>query len=504
MRLTAAQLAYEAERFDVAARLAGGIGATSGLGAQGLLTRAWALYKANQTEAAGEAFGEFARRYPQLPERDEARLMQAQVMLQDNRTADASRLFRTVADSARYESSALGARTGSAMADAARALVASRTAGLLFLADPAAGKTVALADAAGSDVSVLAAAVSDSIHTAPRPADPEIVSLTDVEARLAAAGPPVQTVPRRVLFVPTSATNTRVEYAQRAQALFDADAAVALAQFRVQAAMDAQARQITMLQALQARIAGDTSGVNAMFRRLSAAQDSLGRLNTHLDVAASRLREMFRLQVATTRSIAEENQRMIDSVRGQMSSVMASVDQEILNTEASTAQTYRAIAELIDGNIDRAVGTHPVFARRDSVRARGEQSRVALAAAQNALTGLQMALSSELTRLQGNDAASALRPALASAQTRRAAAEGVLVAVVQRELDARATELIASLRRDTEAAEFGSASASFFQALEAQGRTPNAPAGTTGAAGGMTIAPEARPAPVATTSRPQQ
>jgi hypothetical protein len=195
---------------------------------------------------------------------------------------------------------------------------------------------------------------------------------------------------------------------------------------------------------------------------------------------------------------------MIDSVRGQMSSVMASVDQEILATEASTAQTYRAIAELIDSNIDRAVGTHPVFARRDSVRARGEQSRVALAAAQNALTGLQMALSSELTRLQGNDAASALRPALASAQTRRAAAEGVLVAVVQRELDARATELIASLRRDTEAAEFGSASASFFQALEAQGRTPNAPAGTTGAAGGMTIAPEARPAPVATTSRPQQ
>lgn len=82
-----------------------------------------------------------------------------------------------------------------------------------------------------------------------------------------------------------------------------------------------------------------------------------------------------------------------------------------------------------------------------------------------------------------------------------------MVAIVTRELDARATELLASLRRDTEAAEFGSASASFFQALEASGRAPapNAPTGTSGAGGGTTGAAGAQSAPATTTtSRPKQ
>jgi hypothetical protein len=72
----------------------------------------------------------------------------------------------------------------------------------------------------------------------------------------------------------------------------------------------------------------------------------------------------------------------------------------------------------------------------------------------------------------------AARATLASAEARRAAVEGQLIAVVERELNARAGQMIAGLRRDGEAAEFGAASASFFQAIDS-GRT----AGTSGTSG---------------------
>jgi hypothetical protein len=61
-----------------------------------------------------------------------------------------------------------------------------------------------------------------------------------------------------------------------------------------------------------------------------------------------------------------------------------------------------------------------------------------------------------------------------------------VVAVVDAELRARATEMIAVLKRDTEAAEFGSASASFFQAIDA-----GQPSTTTGASSSA----NARPVP---------
>ena len=58
-RLTAAQLAYEGGDFAQAATLAGAVSPTSSVASQALLTRAWALYKANQIAPSGEAFAEF-------------------------------------------------------------------------------------------------------------------------------------------------------------------------------------------------------------------------------------------------------------------------------------------------------------------------------------------------------------------------------------------------------------------------------------------------------------
>ena len=308
--------------------------------------------------------------------------------------------------------------------------------------------------------------------------------------------------------MPTSATNNRVEYAARSQALFDADASVALARYRVQASLEAHQRQLAMLQALQQRIATDTAGLNATFRRLGAAQDSLSRLTVSLDAAAVRLRQLFQGQLTAMRLLADENQRMLDSLRAQMASTLTAGDREMLDTETSTSRIYRQVADDVAGGLDRAVGNHPVFAMRDSARARGERSKQALSQAQSALASAQASINEEVTRLQGTDGAAAYRSALASAEATRSAAESQMVAIVTRELDARATELLASLTRDTEAAEFGSASASFFQALEASGRapTPATPAGTTGSASGTTGASGAQSAPATTTtsSRPRQ
>ena len=73
-----------------------------------------------------------------------------------------------------------------------------------------------------------------------------------------------------------------------------------------------------------------------------------------------------------------------------------------------------------------------------------------------------------------------LRSAQAAAQSRRSEAEAGLVAAVSTELSARATDLLALLQHDMQAAEFGTATAAFFNAID-QGRP--AGAGTTGTQG---------------------
>lgn len=497
VRLTAAQLAYESDRFDDAASLAGQIGSESGLAAQALLTRAWALFKANQVAPAGEAFQQFATRFPQLPERDEARLMYAQALLQLGRTDEAARIFHMVADSAKAETGALQGASG-AMNAAAKALVAARAAGLLFINDPASGKTVALQDAAGSDLSVLAAVVSDTAAAMPRVSAPDVVSLTDVNARLSTVSGLDATISRRVLFTQTSATRTRGDYAGRAQALREADVQVALARFQVQEAVDAQARQLATLQALQQTLTTEGSSFGALSAKLTAAQDSLSRMATSLDAAASRLRQLFQGQINATRLLADENLELVDSVRNVLAASSGSMERELLDREAETSRIYRGVADLIESGVEGAIGRHPVFALRDSLRVRGDRSRALLAEAQNASTMAQQLIATEIARLQSNDATAAFRSTLASAETRRMAVEAQLVAVVERELSARAGEMVADLRRDTEAAEFGSASALFFQALDA-GNAPRT-SGTSGTTGAL---PSTSGIPVAATSSPK-
>src|SRR5215210_4342790 len=89
-----------------------------------------------------------------------------------------------------------------------------------------------------------------------------------------------------------------------------------------------------------------------------------------------------------------------------------------------------------------------------------------------------------------SDRVRALRAAIASAEAQRTAAEARLVAVVDTELRARSNEMLTALRRDVEAAEFGSASALFFKTIDAERRSNAAGStDTTGAARRVPVNP---------------
>jgi tetratricopeptide (TPR) repeat protein len=489
VRLTGAQLAFEMEQYPTAVQLADGISRDGGLAAQALFTRAWAQYKADQIEPAGQSFAQFATQYPDLPEREESRLMHAQSLLQLGRTAEAATIFRSVADSAAMFASTLQARSRGAMTDAARALVQARAAGLLFLRDPASGKTVALQDAAGAEAAVLASIFADSVPALPAVTAPEIVSLADVNARLATVGPVVDTaVPRRIVFAPVSATRNATDFIVGAQGLYEADVSVALARHRLDEQLEAQQRHLALLRRFHEILTAETGAFDTVAFGLRAAHDSLARVSEALSAASTRLTQMFMAQVLALRLLADENAAALDSVRRGLQGAIAPGDEAVLEYERQTTQSYRNIATLVENGLAGAIRLHPIFALGDSVARRGERTAALLDSARAAAAETQRLLAAAITDAENmeTDRVRSLRATLASAETMLRSAESRVIAIIDAELRARAGEVVALLNRDTEAAEFGSASALFFQTLDAE-----RPAGTTGAGAPTGAAPPA-------------
>src|SRR5687768_5766654 len=248
VRLTAAQVAYEGERYADAARIASTVDSTGALAAPALLTRAWALYKLDEVSDAERAFSEFAAKYPGRPERDEARLMVAQAQLELGRAAEAERLFERVADSSAAEIAALEAQTNAALAEVSRALVTDRLADLLA-GDPVNAKTLVLRDSASAETALAvvtgtelqAGQVAGAVSLVPA------VATVDAPRRLDSLVARAPASVTRVLFAPASATRQPQELAARSQSLVAADAAVAVARVRLQEQLAAQQREIELL-----------------------------------------------------------------------------------------------------------------------------------------------------------------------------------------------------------------------------------------------------------------
>jgi tetratricopeptide (TPR) repeat protein len=486
VRLTAAELAFEEGQYEAAAGFAARVAPTSSVGAQALLTRAWSLYRAGQADSARAAFTAFANSYPNLPERDQARIMLGQVMLDAGHTEDAEHYFDAMADSVGNDLAATEGRSSAALGEAAKALVQARAAGLMFLDDPRSGKTLALADDADADAATMLATF-DGADAPPARTAPEVVSIAQVDARLDSLAPALGAdFPRRLVYTPASSPAALASYTDRAQALSSADAAVTLARFRLQEQLDVQVMRIAALEDLQHLTAATRASLATEEQQLASLQDSLTRVGASLDRSRSRVRQMLASQVAATQTAAAENVRMVDSLRTALGTSVTPADAHVLDVEANTASIYQTMADSVAHQIDGIVARQPVFAMHDSIMGRLARARALHDTTVRVLATDDSVVARELASLRGveSDQVHAMRAALAAAVAARAAAETQMIALVDGELRARAASQLAALQHDKEAADYGSASASFFRAMELGGGTgtPAAPSAPTSSA----------------------
>jgi TolA-binding protein len=453
IRLTAAQLAYETGAYDRAISFANAVNADSGLAPLALLTKAWAQYKNKDIAGAGQSFAAFADRYPMLPQRDEARLMAAQSLLQLGRTDDAARLFRMVADSGRIEAGQLSVNSSDAVMNLARALVRARAASLLFANDPEMGKTIALQESAGADPQVLASVMTGTTPSLPQVEVAHIVSLTDLMQRYASVGDSLgKTLPRRVLFASASANAEPALFAQRAEAVLAADLDAAITSQRLRLATRNASLRVMQIRGLQRAMQGRGDTVAKLVARVDTTDERLHGLLTAIDSTESHLRAALVTQVRNVQGgPAYVLSVRADSLR-QRGELPAGVDVEAL------------VAARTDSLIDAL----PLFLLRDSVRTRLTRVRRDLAASKAAIEDADRLFAAAQTGQLTDTSASLtqLRSAESAAESRRSQAEAALVAAVSTELSARAGELLAMLQHDQQAAEFGTATTAFFNAID--------------------------------------
>jgi hypothetical protein len=162
------------------------------------------------------------------------------------------------------------------------------------------------------------------------------------------------------------------------------------------------------------------------------------------------------------------------------------------------------VAQQIEQNVDSAMRRHPVVALRDSLQRKQAHAFALVDSVRTQLDATQQIVAAELAGLQGGESerVRAARAALTTAQAALAQGEAQVIAVVDAELRSRAGRMIGQLRKDAEAADFGSASAAFFQVVEPTGTRA---AGTQGRAGGTgvgTVAGGERAALVPVTQQP--
>jgi hypothetical protein len=490
LHLTLAQLAYESAQYDRSASEAGLVTATSGLRAPALLTDAWATFRAGKPQPAGDLFATYAHDYPELPTRDEGRLMHAQVALQLHQDDSAAHAFKAVADSVSAEAQGLGVNA-SGLRGGARLLVNARVADVLLLGDVAGGKAVRFPDLAAAGIDALRVAVVADAQ-APTVPSPTPVSVETLSQRLdsagidsagaakagVTAGAPLL---RRAVFMPTSDAS-RGDLPKGLATLRDADVGVATADQAVRSENSNILLQVANLKRMREMIQGAQDSLRTGFGPLAIAEDSLARVTANVDTAYFTLHRLIGATVADLRDLANGNATKLDSVQHSLQASASPADLAYLQQERETNAIYRRIADEVDAGLDSAIAHNPAFALRDTVRQRGERTRALIVQTRAAGAVAAAAVDSAQARVERgpSERRLALRAALLAAQARRDAAATALVVTVDRELTARGIALAASMRRDLEAAEFGSATASFFRAIAADSTA--GPAASSGSA----------------------
>lgn len=470
VRLIAAELAYESGQYASAVANARGVGSGTGLAPQALLAQGWSLYRSGDLAAARGAFAEFASKYPLLPERDEARLMAGQAMLESGDATGAESYFQAMADSVALELSSLRSQSPSLLGDGARTLVSARAAGIAFVNFPRDGKTLAFSESSSGDVSSMLAAFAGSEAPPPR-SGPRIVSVADIERRLQSAAPQLDgSFPTRLLYAQPGREAAQ-SYASRAQRLADADVRVALATHDVNEQVEANQMKIAALEELQLLVALHEKRLASDAAVASAVRDSLAAMRNVLARGRERVRQAVLNRIAATERMAAENRAMIDSVRRNLGGSGVPADNETLDLEVETASSFGQLASFVESGLDTLIDRHPVFATADSIATRLRSADSLHADVRTVLAADSLAAARELAGLRTRESqrTTKARASLVAAERERAAAEADLVALLDADLRARAVALAGQLQRDREAAEYGSANAAFFRALEPAG-----------------------------------
>ena len=469
VRLTGAQLAYQTAAYDRAIALANAVSPNGGLAPMALLTKAWAQYKSKDVAGAGQSFAAFADQYPMLPQRDEARLMAAQTLLQLGRTDDAARLFRMVADSGRTEAARLDPKSTDAVMSLARALVQARAANLLFANDPEMGKTISLQETAGADPQILASVMTGTTPSLPQVEVARLVTVNDLQQRYSTIGDSLtMSLPKRVLFAPASANAAPTLFAQRSEAVMAADLDAAITSQRLRLATRNATLRLMQIRGLQQAMKGRQDTVAKLVARVDTTDTRLRGLLSSIDTTEAHLRATLVTEVRNVQGgPAYVLSVRADSLR-QRGLIPPGVDVEAL------------VAARTDSMIDAM----PMFLLRDSVRTRLGKVRQELADSRSAIEEADRLFAAAQTGQLTDTSASLtqLRSAEAAARSRRTQAEAGLVAAVSTELSARASDLLTLLQHDLQAAEFGTATTAFFKAID-QGKPAGTTTGTQGSSG---------------------
>ncbi len=478
LRLASAELAADAGSYEQAAAAASRVDPRSASDAAARTVRAWSLTRGDHPDLSAEAFDDVADRYPQLPRRNEDRLMAAQALLVQDRARDAEGAFRAVADSAGTTAQHT-AQWAAAPGATARALVAARAADVLLVPDVSLGKTWVFTDSAGAQADALQTAGNGaSTGVSPTFGPPTVVSVASVTARVDSLAnrssegltPAERDNLRQAVFVsePSDAAGrtARADLDRGVHVLHTADVEVAVGNAALASRRSNLALQIQLLERERASIttAGDSLG--PMFNRLSSDEDSLARVTQRVDEAGVRLRGLFNPQLTSTRTLASENIRQIDSVRQIVGKAGSPEDLETLDREAATAAEYSHVADVIDQGLAAAIAAHPAFALRDTVRLRGERTRELLVQTRRAVTAGEAAVDDQMARVtQGDSLRGALRSFLTASAAHQAQAAASVTSLVERDLSMRGALLAEEARRSVEAGDFGAAGAGFFRQI---------------------------------------
>jgi hypothetical protein len=206
--------------------------------------------------------------------------------------------------------------------------------------------------------------------------------------------------------------------------------------------------------------------IRGLQRAMQGRGDTVAKLVARVDTTDERLRGVLTSIDSTESHLRGALVTEVRNVQGGPAYVL-SVRADSLRQRGEIPAGVDVEA-LVAARTDSLIDALPLFLLRDSVRTRLTRVRRDLAASKAAIEDADRLFAAAQTGQLTDTSASLtqLRNAEAAAQSRRSQAEAALVAAVSTELSARAGELLAMLQHDQQAAEFGTATTAFFNAID--------------------------------------